>query len=142
LASIRILIVDDSRVWRQALCSILQQHLDPVLICEGSDGIEAVQKSKELQPDLVLLDIGLPSLNGLEAARQIRRLAPGSRILLLSSYDWPELVREAISIGALGLVAKSEAASDLLPAVSAVMRDEQFFGSGFSPIDPGESPST
>lgn len=128
----RILIVDSSRVWRQAVCSVLQQHLDPVLICECSDGVEAVEKSKELQPDLILLDIGLPSLNGLEAARQIRRLAPGSRILFLSSFDWPELVREAMSIGALGLIAKSEAASDLLPAVTAVMHDQQFFSKRLS----------
>jgi DNA-binding NarL/FixJ family response regulator len=101
------------------------------VICEGSDGLEAVQKSQELQPDLVLLDIGLPNLNGLEAARQIRRLAPRSRILFLTSYDWPELSHESMNIGALGWVVKSEAARDLLPAISAVLRDEQFFGSGF-----------
>jgi DNA-binding NarL/FixJ family response regulator len=136
LASERILIVDASRPWKQAICSILQEHLDSALIYESSDGLEAVRQSGELQADLILLDIGLPNLNGLEAARQIRKLAPASRILFLSSYDWPELLREAISIGALGLIAKSEVARELVPAVRAVLRDEQFFGHVFSPFDP------
>jgi len=140
LASVRILIADGSRAWRQAFCSILREYLESVVICESSDGLEAVRKSEELQPDLVLLDIGLPNLNWLEAARQIRKLAPGSRILFLSSYDWPELLHKAISIGALGLVSKSEAARDLLPAVSAVLRDEKYFGGGFSPLDPTKPP--
>ena len=92
--------------------------------------MEAIRKSAELQPDLVLLDINLPSLNGLEAARQIRRFAPRSRILFLSSHDWPELSHEARDIGALGFVVKSEAALDLLPAIGTVLRDEPFFPSG------------
>jgi DNA-binding NarL/FixJ family response regulator len=107
-----------------------------VIICESSDGFEGVRRSEELQPDLVLLDIGLPNLNGLEAARQIRRVAPSSKILFLSSYDWPDLLQEARSIGAVGLVAKSEAARDLLPAVTAILRGEQYFGREFSPPDP------
>jgi DNA-binding NarL/FixJ family response regulator len=135
-----ILVVDDSQAWRQYVCSMLQQHLDQVVICESSDGLVAVKKSKELQPDLVLLDIGIPDLNGLEVARQIRSFAPRSRILFVTSYDWPELSREAMNIGALGLVVKSEAARDLLPAISAVLRDEQFFGSGFLSLDPTERP--
>ena len=111
-----ILVVDDSQAWRRYVCSMLQQRLDRAVICESSDGLEAVQKSEELQPDLVLMDIGLPDLNGLEAARQIRSLASRSRILFVTSYDWPELSREAMKIGAQGLVVKSEAARDLLPA--------------------------
>jgi len=98
-----------------------------VFIRESSDGLEAVQKSQELQPALILLDIGLPILNGLEAARHIRNVAPLSRILFLTSYDWPELSHEAMNIGAMGLVVKSEAARDLLPAIKAILRDEQFF---------------
>ena len=116
MVSLNILVVDDSRVWRRSVCSLLHRHMDRVIICEGSDGLEAVQKSEELQPDLVLMDIGLPDLNGLEAARQIRSLASRSRILFVTSYDWPELSREAMKIGAQGLVVKSEAARDLLPA--------------------------
>ena len=125
-----ILVVDDSCLWRQSVCSLLQQHLDRVVICESSDGLEAVQKSQELQPDLILLDICLPNLNGLEAARLIRTLAPRSKILFLTSYDWSELSHEAMNTGALGLIVKSKAARDLLPAISTILRDEQFFGRG------------
>jgi DNA-binding NarL/FixJ family response regulator len=142
LVSLSILVVDDSRVWRRSVCSLLHRYMDRVIICEGSDGLEAVQKSEELQPDVVLLDIGLPNLNGLEAARLIRRVAPRSRILFVSSYDWPELSHEAMNLGALGFVVKSKAARDLLPAISTILRDEQFFGSEVSPLDPTEPPRT
>jgi DNA-binding NarL/FixJ family response regulator len=140
LVLLRILVVDDSRAWRQSVCSLLHQYLDRVVICESVDGLEAVQKSQELQPDLVLLDIGLPNLNGLEAARHIRNVAPRSRILFLTSYDWPELPHEAMNIGARGMVVKSEAARDLLPAISAILREEQFFGKEVSPPDPIKPP--
>jgi DNA-binding NarL/FixJ family response regulator len=126
LASVRIFIVDDCERWRRAICSILQQYNDLEVICECSNALEAVEKSAALQPDLVLLDIGLPDLNGLEAARHIREVSPSSRILFLTSYDNAKLVKEALRIGALGFVVKSDAASDLLPAVSAVIHD-QFF---------------
>jgi DNA-binding NarL/FixJ family response regulator len=92
--------------------------------------LEAVRKSEDLQPDLVLLDIGLPNLNGLEVARQVRKVSPGSRIIFLTSHDDPEYLQEALRIGALGFIVKSNAASDLLPAVRAVMNDERFFRSG------------
>jgi DNA-binding NarL/FixJ family response regulator len=88
-----------------------------------------------LQPDLVLLDIRLPILNGLEAARRIRTLAPRSKIIFVTSYDGPELSHEAMNIGALGLVVKSKAARDLLPAISTVLRDEQFIS---RPDDPAK----
>jgi len=130
LAAVRIFIVDDSQAWRRAVCAILHEHLDVALIRESADGLDAVRKSEELQPDLVLLDIGLPNLNGLEAARQIRKVSPSSRILFLTSHRNPELLQEARRIGALGFVVKSNAARDLLPAVRAVMRDEQFFSNG------------
>src|SRR5271155_561676 len=126
MAAVRIFIVDDYEPWRRAVCSILEQCKDLEVICEGSDGLEAVEKSAALKPDVVLLDISLPNLNGFEAARQIRKVSPGSRILFLTSHDSPDLVQEALRIGALGFVIKSDAASDLLPAVSAVMRDQRF----------------
>ena len=126
MATVRIFIVDDYEPWRRAVCSILQQDKDLEVICEGSDGLEAIQKSAELQPDLVLLDIGLPNLNGMEAARQIRKVSPGSKILFLTMHESPELVQEALRIDASGFVTKSDAACDLLPAVRAVMRNQRF----------------
>jgi DNA-binding NarL/FixJ family response regulator len=134
IESSRILLVDDSRAWRDAVRSLLQEHLDLVIIGECSDGLEAVQKSEELQPDLVLLDIGLPGLNGVEAARQISKVAPASRILFFSSHLWPEILPEAMSIGALGLIWKLNASRELLPAIKTVLRDQQFF----SPFDPNK----
>ncbi len=142
MAAVRTFIVDDSRAWRRAVCALLCDHLDVVVICESADGLDAVRKSEELQPDLVLLDIGLPNLNGLEAARQIREVSPGSRILFLTSYDSPEFLQEALSIGALGFVVKSHAARDLLSAVRAVLQDEQFFEGGLYPENPTIPPRT
>ena len=143
--------MDDSPLWREAVRSILQEHpweperniyggMDLVIIGECSDGLEAVQKSEELHPDLILLDIGLPNLNGLEAARQIRKVAPESRILFLTSYHWPEIVQEAMSVGALGFVLKVKASRELLPAIRIVLRDQRFIGTGISPFDPNKPP--
>ncbi len=128
--------MDDSRAWREAVRSFLRIHLDLVIIGECSDGLEAVQKCEELQPDLVLLDIGLPNLNGVEAARQIRKVAPASRILFLTSYHWPEILQEPMSGDALGFVLKLKASKELLPAIRTVLRGERFIGTGFPPFDP------
>jgi DNA-binding NarL/FixJ family response regulator len=135
LASVRIFIVDDSGPWRRAICSMLQEYKDMEVICEGSDGLQAVEKSAALQPDVVLLDIGLPNLNGLEAARQIRKVSPHSRIIFLTSHNDPDLVDEALRIGASGFVIKADAASDLLSALSAVMRNQRFVRRRFFPND-------
>ena len=100
------------------------------VICEVSDGPEAVQKAEELRPDLILLDIGLPKLNGIEAARQIRLLSPNSKIIFLSQENSLDVVEEALSMGALGYVNKAHAGSELLPAVKAVLRGERFVSNG------------
>jgi DNA-binding NarL/FixJ family response regulator len=134
LAAVRIFIVDDYEPWRRAVRSILQRQEDLEVICEGSDGLEAVQQSAELQPDVVVLDIGLPNLGGLEAARQIRKVSPGSKILFLTMQDSPEVVREALMIGALGFVVKLDAVSDLLLAVNTVMRNQRFVPRRLSPM--------
>jgi DNA-binding NarL/FixJ family response regulator len=134
LATVRIFIVDDYEPWRRTVCSILVQYKDLEVVGECSDGLEAVQKSAELQPDLVLLDIGLPNLNGLEAARQIRQVSPGSKILFLTTHNSPDLVQESLRAGARGFVEKSAAARDLLPAVSTVMRNQRFVPRKFCPI--------
>jgi CheY-like chemotaxis protein len=113
----------------------------------ASDGLEAVQKAKELQPDLILLDIGLPSLNGIEVARQIRKLSPESKILFVSQESSADVVQGALGTGALGFVFKSDAGKELLEGVSAVLRGEPFVSSRFAghgftaPSDAGSSHS-
>jgi len=99
------------------------------VICEVSDGLEAVHKAEELKPDLILLDIGLPTLNGIEAARQIRKLAPDSKIVFLSQESSAEVVEEALRLGAWGYVLKTRAGSDLLPAVEAILSGKRFVSS-------------
>jgi len=128
---VRILIVDDCEPWRRFLCSFLQQDPAWQIICEASDGLEAIEKSRELQPNLILLDIGLPKLNGIEAARQIHRIVPCSKILFLSENCCPDVVREALSLGGRGYVVKSDAASDLVAALEAVIANKQFVGRRF-----------
>jgi CheY-like chemotaxis protein len=102
------------------------------VICKVADGLEAVQKAQELQPDLIVLDIGLPRLNGIEAARRIRKLSPESKILFLSQESSADAVQAALVLGAQGYVVKAHAGSELLTAVEAVLRGEQFVGSGLT----------
>jgi DNA-binding NarL/FixJ family response regulator len=140
LEPVRILIVDDFEPWRRAVCSILAEDADLEVVGESSDGLDAVQKSEELQPDIVLLDIQLPKMNGLDAARKIHKVSPGTKILFLSSYHSVEIMREALRIGT-GFVVKADAARDLLPIVRAVVRDEPFVRFKFlydSPFNPDE----
>jgi DNA-binding NarL/FixJ family response regulator len=125
-----ILVVDDFEPWRRFICSMLENGSELKVICEASDGLEAVRKAEELKPDLIVLDIGLPSLNGIEAARRIRELAPASKILFLSQESSADVVQGALSLGALGYVVKAHAGSELLPAVDAVLRGRQFVSSG------------
>jgi DNA-binding NarL/FixJ family response regulator len=127
---VRILVVDDFESWRRFICSILEKDSELKVICEASDGLEAVQKAEELKPDLIVLDIGLPSLNGIEAARRIREIAPATKILFLSQEPSADVVRGAFSLGALGYVVKAHAGSALLPAVDAVLRGRQYVSSG------------
>jgi two-component system nitrate/nitrite response regulator NarL len=127
---VRIVIVEDFVTFRRVICSILAKRQDLQVICEVSDGLEAVQRAEELKPDLILLDIGLPTLNGLQAAREIRKLAPESRIIFVSQQSSPDLVQEALSLGAQGYVAKTRLASDLLVAVDAVLEGRQFVSRG------------
>jgi len=128
----RVLVVDDFEPFRRFVASILQQHPELQIIYEVSDGLEAVQKSEELQPDLIVLDIGLPKLNGIEAAQQIRELSPNSRILFVSQESSADLVQRALSVGAWGYVVKADAGNELLTAVNTVLRGERFVGSRFA----------
>lgn len=121
-----MLVVDDYEPWRRFYCSALQKRSEFQVIDEVSDGLEAVQQALQLQPDLILLDIGLPSLNGIEAARQIRDLSPASMILFITENRSPDIVEQALRTGSRGYVVKSDAASELLPAIDAVLGGKQF----------------
>jgi len=128
--SIRILVVDDYEPWRRFVSSTLCKKRELQVICEASDGLEAVRRAEELQPDLIVLDIGLPKLNGIEAARRIRKLSPESEILFVSQESSADVVQEALSLGALGYVVKAHAGSELLGAVEAVCQGSQFVSGG------------
>jgi len=121
--------VEDFAPYRRFILSALASMPDLQIISEVSDGLEAVQKAVELQPDLILLDIGLPSLNGIEAARQIRTLVPESKVIFLTQESSADVVQEARSLGARGYVVKLMAGSELLPAVEAVLSGKTFVSS-------------
>ena len=134
----RILVVEDFEPFRRSITLIVRDQREFQIVCEVSDGLEAVQKAAELRPDLVLLDIGLPGINGIEAARRIRDLAPQSKIVFLSQESSPEFVRAAFGLGAWGYVVKSDAGRELLAALSSVLRGKKFVSSslqreGFDP---------
>jgi DNA-binding NarL/FixJ family response regulator len=132
LSLIRILIADDFEAWRRKVCLLLRRRPALQVVCEASDGSEAVQKADDLKPDLIVLDIGLPKLNGIEAARRIRQLSPNSKILFLSQNNDLEVVQAALGTGALGYVYKMNAQKELLSAVDAVLLGKQFVGSGLT----------
>ena len=127
---VRVLVVDDHEPMRQWVCSTLRTRPELQVIGEASDGLEAVHKAQELHPDLIVLDIGLPTLNGLDAARHIHALIPESKILFLSQHSSAEIVEGALSSGAVGYVIKMHAGTDLLNAVEAVCQGERFFSRG------------
>jgi DNA-binding NarL/FixJ family response regulator len=133
MTPIRVLVVEDFLPFRRFICSTLEKQPNLQIICEASDGQEAVHKAEELKPDLILLDIGLPTLNGMEAARRILRLAPESKIIFLTRESSAEVVQGALAIGALGYIVKSTANGNLLAAVDAVLEGKQFVSTGLQP---------
>jgi len=135
MAKVGVLVVEDFDPFRQFVCSTLGKRPELEIVGEASDGLEALYKAEELQPDLILLDIGLPSLNGIEAARRIRKLSPRSEILFLSQESSVDVVQKALSLGAAGYIAKVDAGSELLAAVEAVRQGRQFISSGLSGQD-------
>ena len=128
MPSVRVLVVEDFAPFRRFLCSTLAKMPALQVICEVADGQEAVQKAQELTPDLILLDIGLPTLNGIAAARQILNLAPATKIIFVTQESSAEVVQEALRTGALGYVVKTTANGNLLAAVEAVLEGRQFVG--------------
>ena len=131
-ASVRILLVDDFEPFRDIVRSMLREHPEFQVIAEAADGLAAVQQAEELQPDLILLDIGLPNLNGIEVARRIRKLSPNSKIMFVSQQSSADVVQGTFAVGGCGYVVKTDAVSELMVAINAVLRGEQFVGSRFA----------
>jgi DNA-binding NarL/FixJ family response regulator len=125
-SSARVLVVDDHEPVRRLVCLTLRETPELQVVGQASDGLEAVRKAQELQPDLILLDIGLPDQSGIEAARRIRKLAPNSKILFMSLDTSAEVVQVALNLGALAYISKSSAGTDLLPGVRAAIRGQEF----------------
>lgn len=126
MAAIRIVIVDDHEIARRGIRSVLSGNPDLQVIAEMTDGEEAVQRVRELLPDIILLDISLPGMSGLEAANTIRRRSPDSRVIFVSQHDSVLLAKDALRAGARGYVVKSDAGRDLLSAIEAVQAGRTF----------------
>jgi DNA-binding NarL/FixJ family response regulator len=124
--TVRILVADDHPVVRHGLRTLLGGHPEWEIVDEAADGFEAVDKADRLKPDVVVLDITMPKMSGLEACRLIRKTVPASEILIVTQHDSPQMMREALEAGARGYVVKSNAARDLLAAVEAVSRHLPF----------------
>jgi CheY-like chemotaxis protein len=124
----KTLVVDDGEGFRRFLCSTLMATTECEIVGEASDGLQAVNQAEKLQPDLILLDLGLPTLNGIQAARRIRQLSPNSKILFVSQNSSPEIAEGALKVGALGYLVKSDM-TELTSAISTVLTGVQFISS-------------
>ncbi len=119
-------MADDYEPWRRCVSSLLLKYAGLCIISEVSNGLEAVEKAQELKPDLVLMDLSLPKLNGVEAARRIREAAPMAKILFISAYQDPDAVQTVLSNGADGYVLKWEVTRELLPAIEVALGGRKF----------------
>src|SRR6202171_816020 len=124
---LRILVAHDHEIVRRGLCSLLQKHEGWEICGEAGDGRDAVEKAKQLKPDVVILDVGMPNLNGLDATRQLVQYDPNFKVIVLTITDSDQVIREALDAGARGFVLKSDAARDLVSAVEALQRKRMFF---------------
>lgn len=136
--SIRILLVDDHPVVRRGLKALLGSRLEWQIIAEAADGVEAVDKANSLKPDVIVLDVSMPRMDGLEACRIIRQKTPESEILIVTQNDSPQMMKEALSAGARGYVAKSNVARDLMAAIEAVSQHRSFAGQDLTPKGDGQ----
>jgi DNA-binding NarL/FixJ family response regulator len=134
MGSFRILVVDDHPIFRFGLSSLLRSHEGWEVCGEASDGREAVERCKQSKPDLVILDICLPKLNGMDAARQILKLNPAQSILILTAVDSEQVIRECLEAGVRGWVFKSDETTDLMTAVEALQRRKSIFSSRVSDL--------
>ena len=124
---LRILLADDHEIVRRGLRSLLERHEGWEVCGEATDGREAVEKAKELKPDVVIVDIGMPNLNGLDATRRLLQFDPNFKVIVLTVTDADQVIREALDAGARGFVLKSDAARDLVSAVEALQTKHMFF---------------
>jgi len=134
-AFVRVLIVEDHDPYREFLSSVIRKRPEFRVISQAADGVQAVRIAEELRPDLILLDIGLPGLNGIEAARRILRLCPDSKILFVSQESTEEIVLEALSTGANGYLLKTDVASELMAAISSVLMGERFMSMSIGRVE-------
>jgi DNA-binding NarL/FixJ family response regulator len=147
---LRILVADDHEVVRRGLCALLRGQPEWEVCGEASDGREAVEKVLSLKPEVAILDIGMPNLNGLEATRQILKADPHVKVLILTLHDSDRVVQEALNAGARGFLLKTDAARDLVAAVDAVHKNKTYFTpkvaalvlDGYLRPDSGTSPET
>jgi len=130
--SIRTLLVEDFKPYRSLITSLLRGIPKLQVIGEAADGLEAVAKAQQLGPELILMDIGLPKLNGIEAARRIRAIMPLSKIVFLTQETVGEVVREALRLGACGYIVKQQAETDLLSGLQAVLQGKRFVSRGLA----------
>jgi DNA-binding NarL/FixJ family response regulator len=137
MARIRVLVVEDFAPFRRYICSTLGKRSDLQIVAEAWDGQDAVRKAAEMRPDLILLDIGLPTMNGIAAARQIRKLSPDSKIIFVTQESSADVVQEALGTGALGYVVKTTVNGNLLAAVEAVLGGSQFISAAAKHSDSG-----
>jgi signal transduction histidine kinase len=139
---VRILVADDHEVIRRGVRALLAAGRDCEICGEAVDGQDAVEKAHQLHPDLIIMDVSMPNLNGLEATRLIRRSLPSTQVLILTQHDSQEMIRQAFNAGARGFVVKSSVAHDLLHAVEAARRGEAFFDSTAAPrVSPSGRPA-
>ena len=129
MALVRLLVVDDFHLWRDCVKEHLDGHPDWYIAGFAADGLEALQKAEELQPDLVLLDISLPKLSGIETARQIRKINPKCKILFLTGHAYPEMVRGALEAGGCAYVHKEDALAELLLGLEAALAGRPYLSS-------------
>ena len=130
MSYVRILIVDDHEPWRQRISSMLEAQPEFEVIGEASDGLEALQRAEELKPDVIVLDIGLPKLNGIETGERLCQLVPRAKVLFLTQLKNADVVEAALSNGAQGYVLKTDAGRELFAAIKAILRGEKFVSRG------------
>jgi DNA-binding NarL/FixJ family response regulator len=127
MAAFRILLADDHEVVRAGLRALLEEQSGWEVVAEAADGRDAVEKATKLKPDAVVIDIAMPSLNGLEAVRQIVKAVPNTKVLVLTMYDSDPLIQQVLQAGARGYLLKSDAGRDLVSAIEALRRNKTFF---------------